>query len=251
MQRRIWIIGGSSGIGLCLVKEWLRKGYSVAVSARSASENEELAKLKSRYGKKLLCVDLDVTDTDSIKQAAQSIWDEFKELDWCMYNAGAYEVMKLDEWDIAHFEKMNETNYLGAIRFCNIVVPKLRQQGFGRIIFNASLSAYFGLPYGGGYSAPKAAVFNFAQSLQPELLEEGIQTQVINHGFVKTRLTSKNNFDMPQLMSPEKAAEGIAGGLEKEYRFEIHFPFALRWFLRFLSLIPNTLALKITRKLLQ
>ena len=117
-------------------------------------------------------------------------------------------------------------------------------------IWNASLSSYFGLPFGGGYSAPKAALLNLAESLQPELLEKGIKLQVINHGFVKTRLTHKNKFEMPQLMLPQQAAMQIIEQTEKPYRFEIHFPFKLSTFLQLLKILPYKISLAITRRMI-
>lgn len=250
MQKRIWIIGASSGIGLSLVHIWLQDGYRVAVSARNATTSQELLDLKKEYVNSLEMIDVDVTDSASLDDTLQKVWSLWDGLEWAFYNAGAYEVMHFKEWDIKNFELMSEVNYMGAVRFCTLIAQKFKTQGFGRIIMNASLSSYFGLPYGGGYSAPKAAMVNFAQSIQPELLQLGIQTQIINHGFVKTRLTAKNDFPMPGLMSPQEAAANIAKSLEKPYRFEIHFPFALRWFLRFLNMIPNVLALKLTKKAL-
>jgi len=73
---------------------------------------------------------------------------------------------------------------------------------------------------------------------------------VINHGFVKTRLTQKNSFDMPELMTPEEAAENIIKETKKPYQFEIHFPFKLSTFLQTLRLIPYRLSLTITKKML-
>ncbi|MDD2896678.1 MAG: SDR family NAD(P)-dependent oxidoreductase [Aliarcobacter sp.] len=104
---------------------------------------------------------------------------------------------------------------------------------------------------GGAYSASKAALVNLAQSIQPELLRKNIYVQIINHGFVKTRLTAKNDFDMPQLMLPNIAAKKIFEQLNKPYKFEISFPFILSKFLRFISLVPYKLSFYITKKFLK
>jgi len=89
-----------------------------------------------------------------------------------------------------------------------------------------------------------------AESLQPELSVKGIQLQVINHGFVKTRLTQKNSFEMPELMSPEEAAENIMKEIKNADRFEIHFPFKLSTFLQLLRLMPYRISLALTKKML-
>ncbi len=250
MKKRIWIVGGSSGIGLELVKKWLQEGILVIISARNSSSTKELLALKRIYEKQLQIVDMDVTSTESVKKAVPQAWKRFEGIDEWFYNAAVYEVMSIEEWNVEHFEAMMQVNYMGAVRVMNELLPYFEKEKKGRWIWNASLSSYFGLPLGGGYSAPKAALLNLAESLHPELRAKGIQLQVINHGFVKTRLTQKNNFDMPELMSPEEAAEKIIKGTKNTHRFEIHFPFKLSTFLQALRLLPYRVSLALTKKML-
>jgi short-subunit dehydrogenase len=113
-----------------------------------------------------------------------------------------------------------------------------------------SLASYFGLPYSGGYGPSKAALASLAESLQPELEAHGIQLQWINHGFVKSRLTDLNPFDMPQLMEADEAAAQILKGMASDSP-EVHFPWRLAKGLRFLRLLPIGLALKLTRRLVK
>jgi NAD(P)-dependent dehydrogenase (short-subunit alcohol dehydrogenase family) len=250
MSQRIWIVGASSGIGLELVKIWLSEGHSVVVSARNASNTKELLVLKHMYEAQLQIVDMDVTSMDSVKKAVPQAWKRFNGLDIWFYNAAVYEVMSVKEWNVEHFEAMMQVNYMGAVRVMSEIVPYFEAQNSGRWIWNASLSSYFGLPLGGGYSAPKAALANLAESLQPELSVKGIRLQIINHGFVKTRLTQKNSFEMPELMTPEEAAENIIKRINGSDRFEIHFPFKLSTFLQALRLLPYRISLAVTKKML-
>lgn len=250
MKKRIWIVGGSSGIGLELVTKWLLEGNSVVSSARRTSSSKELLALKSIYEEQLQIVDIDVTSMDSVKKAVPEVWEHFEGLDIWFYNAAVYEVMPSEEWNVEHFEAMMQINYMGAVRVMSKILPYFEQEKAGRWIWNSSLSSYFGLPLGGGYSAPKAALVNLAEALQPELSIKGIEMQVINHGFVKTRLTQKNSFDMPELMTSEEAAQKIIKGINKPYRFEIHFPFKLSTFLQTLRLIPYRASLSLTKKMM-
>ena len=251
MKKKIWIVGGSSGIGLELVKLWIKEDAHLIVSARNASTNEYLSTLQKAYPDSLYLLDIDVTDNNSVCTAVKKAWNVYEGIDLWFYNAGAYETMQSQEWKIEHFEQMMQVNYLGAIRVMNEVLPYFQAQEKGRWVFNLSLSSYFGLPYGGGYSAPKAALLNLCESIQPELLEKNIQVQVINHGFVKTRLTAKNDFDMPQVMLPEEAAKQIFEGLKQPYKFEIRFPFALSLSLRILRLLPYKISLALSKKALR
>jgi NAD(P)-dependent dehydrogenase (short-subunit alcohol dehydrogenase family) len=250
MKKRIWIVGASSGIGLELVKQWLLEGHFVVSSARNASYTKELLALKHIYETQLQIVDIDVTSMESVKKAVPQAWKRFNGLDVWFYNAAVYEVMSAQEWNVEHFEAMMQVNYMGAVRVMSEILPHFEKQGQGRWIWNASLSSYFGLPLGGGYSAPKAALVNLAEALQPELQEKGIEMQIINHGFVKTRLTQKNSFEMPGLMTAEEAAQRIIKETSKPYRFEFHFPFKLSAFLQTLRILPYRISLALTKKML-
>ena len=251
IMKRVWIVGGSSGIGLELVKLYLKNDCKVIVSSRSASKNDELCELKDHYNTSLQLLDLDVSQETSMDNIVKLAWNTYDGIDIWLYNAGAYETMKLDAWDIKHFEKMMQTNYLGAVKLIDLLTPLFEAQGSGRWAFNASLSSYFGLPYGGAYSAPKAALVNLIESIQPELIIRNIQAQIINHGFVKTRLTQKNDFDMPQLMTPETAAKNIYKGLNAPYQFEMRFPYKLAWFLRLIRFLPYRFSLAMTKRMLR
>jgi NAD(P)-dependent dehydrogenase (short-subunit alcohol dehydrogenase family) len=187
-------VGASSGIGLELLKRWLEEGHNVVASSRSAQSSTELLELQSTYFDRLVLLDLDVSASQDCSPIVQQAWDTFGNIDRWFYNAGAYDVLKQENWELEKFEMMMQTNYMGAVR---LMIPLSRYftvQGYGEWVWNSSLSSYFGLPYGGAYSAPKAALVNLAESIQPELKLKGIELRIINHGFVKTRLTQKNSF---------------------------------------------------------
>lgn len=250
MRKRIWVVGGSSGIGLELVRLLLQQEYRVVVSSRKATHSEVLLELKEAHEEHLYCLDLDVTDAVSMNEKVKEAWRVYQGIDIWFYNAGAYEAMAVEQWKLEKFELMNQVNYLGAVRLMHTLEPLFHSQGRGRWIWNLSLSSYFGLPLGGAYSAPKAALVNLAEALQPELNLRGIALQIINHGFVKTRLTAKNSFEMPELMEPKEAAEKILNGMNAPYRFEMRFPFKLGLFLRALRFMPYRISLALTRKML-
>jgi len=250
MEQNIWFIGGSSGIGFELVKQYLRADNNVIVSARTATCTQNLKELLVLYPTKLKLLDMDVSDSKSVKQGTSLAWDFYNGIDLCFYNAGVYESMKMEQWNLDHFEAMNSINYLGAVRLISSLAPLYEKQKHGSFVFNLSISSYIGLPYGGGYSAPKAALLNFCESIQPELMSKNIKVQVINHGFVKTRLTHKNDFEMPQLLEADLAAQIIYKELQKKYRFEIRFPFLLTSFINVLRMLPYKISLALTKKAL-
>ncbi|CAA6816790.1 MAG: Short-chain dehydrogenase [uncultured Sulfurovum sp.] len=251
MSLKVWIIGASQGIGLELARTYLSNNHQVIISARATENSQELSELKSAYVKHLTFVNMDVTNTESVSMATQKAWETYGGIDVCIYNAGAYEAMSMDEWNLEHFEMMNQVNYVGAVRLSTAIVPLFKTQQRGQLVFNASISSYLGLPYGGGYSAPKAALLNFCESIQPELATVNIKLQVINHGFVKTRLTAKNDFEMPQLLEPKEATEKIYEGVMHSKKFELKFPWALTGFLTLLRMLPYGISLNLTKKALK
>ncbi|HHS99593.1 MAG TPA: SDR family NAD(P)-dependent oxidoreductase [Thiomicrospira sp.] len=254
-QNRIWIIGGSEGIGLELTKQLLNKGSYLVVSARKAEQSIELVKLQAQYPKHLALLNCDVSLKDEVQSKTNQAWSIYNGLDTWIYNAGTYHPMTLKEWDINAFDKMNQVNYLGAVLFMHALLPLFEKSHSSekksqtQWLWNISLASDFGLPYGGGYSAPKAALQNLAESLQPELEEANIQLKVVNHGFVKTRLTAKNDFTMMGLMKPDEAAKKIVLALQKNH-FETRFPFSLASTLGIIKRLPKSWALKITRTML-
>jgi len=248
-QKRIWIVGGSSGIGLEFTKLCLYANYQVVVSSRTATTNQTLLNLKKKYHDNIALINLDLSIKEQIKSSVIAAWESFDGLDTWFYNAGAYDMMSIDEWESEKFEQMNEVNYLGVVRLMILLLPYFTAQKKGHWVWNSSLSSYFGLPQGGGYSAPKAALVNLAESIYPELHSKNIELQIINHGFVKTGLTDKNNFEMPQLMSAKYTAKKIFKAIQNPNSFEIKFPFLLSLFLKTLAFLPYNISLKITKKM--
>lgn len=250
MKKIVWIVGASEGIGLALAKRYLENGDCVIASARKTQNADNLLSLQEHYSTALHLLDVDVREQKSVALATEEAWKLYGGLDLCIYNAGVYESMSVDAWNLEHLSAMNDVNYMGAVRLLYALMPLFLTQGAGHILFNASISSYFGLPYGGGYSAPKAALLNLCESLYPELASKNINLQVVNHGFVKTRLTAKNRFAMPQLLTPQSAAQKIFEGSLKPTRFEIKFPFMLSTFLHLLRLLPYSIAFAVTKKVL-
>ncbi|QCU89909.1 SDR family NAD(P)-dependent oxidoreductase [Thiomicrorhabdus sediminis] len=247
---RIWLIGGSQGIGFELTQILLDQGHKLVVSSRGAESSLSLLKLQKKHHSQLKLLNLDVTKNQQIESAVKEAIAFLEVVDIAFYNAGTYTPMKMSEWQMTEFEKTNDINYLGAVRMLIALKECFLNQGHGRWIWNISLAADFGLPYGGAYSAPKAALMNLAESLQPELKAHNIQLQVINHGFVKTRLTAKNDFVMLGLMDAEQAAAKIAKVFNHN-KFETRFPFSLSSLLGTLKRLPKSWTLAITQKALK
>lgn len=242
MSERIWIMGASDGIGAALARLWAARGADVILSARS---EDRLADLAQELGgaEVLPC---DVTDRDSLAKAARQISASGK-LDRAITLAALYDPGKVMELDPDQAARIVNVNLTGSFNFARAAVPLLRQGG--QLALTGSVAGYVGLPQGQIYSATKAGVINLAESLRAELAPE-VDVRLISPGFVDTRLTQKNDFDMPALMQPDDAAAAIARGLNKG-GFEVHFPRRLTLPLKFLRVMPYALALRLSKSLVR
>ena len=135
---------------------------------------------------------------------------------------------------------------MGAFRVLNQVMPQFLQRDVGHIVITGSLSGFRGLPGAIGYGASKAGVMALAESLYADLRRSGIKVQVVNPGFIKTRLTEKNTFHMPFLMSPEEAADHMFKHMQST-RFKRSFPTLFSWLFRFSQFWPDWLYYRVFR----
>ncbi len=248
--RVVLITGASAGIGRALAIKLARDGWRVAVSARREAALHAIGEEYTDLADRLHPYPLDVTDPEACQQVFSAVEAEVGEIDTVILNAGDYDPMTLDEFDPALFRRLAEVNYLGAVNGVGAALGPMRARGRGQILVTASLSAYRGLPQAAPYGASKAAVLNMAESLRPALVGSGVSLRVINPGFVKTRLTEKNRFHMPQLITPEQAADYIHREID-DAGFEIIFPKRFAWTLKLLRLLPYRLYFALTRRMVQ
>lgn len=242
------IIGASAGIGRALALRLARHGDEVVVAARSQEALTALRTENPDCAERIHPRVMDVTDLEGLKKAVEEVEASVGPIRVCIMNAGAYEPVSADTIDPAVFERIHRVNYLGAVNTVAAVWPRMRARRTGQIILTGSLSAYRGLPKAAAYGSSKAAMVSFAESLRPEFARAGVQLRVINPGFVKTRLTARNKFRMPQLLTPEQAAEAIFRELGRP-GFEIAFPKRLTYTLKLLRLLPYRLYFRITGRM--
>ncbi len=229
--KRYWLVGASEGLGRALAHKLSEAGAEVIVSARSADRLEELV---AELPGKASFATVDVSSRDSVEEAAA----EVGEIDGVVYLAGVYWPMKAGEWDGEKAELMADINFTGAMRTMGAVVPGMMKRGKGHIVLTGSLSGFRGLPGAIGYGASKAGVMYLGESMHADLRGSGIEVQVGNPGFIKTRLTDKNDFKMPFLMTPEEAAQHMFD-LMNSGSFKKSFPTLFGMMFRASQFLPD------------
>jgi NADP-dependent 3-hydroxy acid dehydrogenase YdfG len=229
--KRYWLVGASEGLGAALAHKLSRTGVEVIVSARSQDKLDALvAELPGNATAQVV----DVSDRDSVKAAAQAVGD----VDGVVFLAGVYWPTKAQEWGAEQVEAMADINFTGAIRVMGAVMPMMQTRGSGHLVITGSLSGFRGLPGAIGYSASKAGVMALAESMYADLRGSGIDVQLANPGFIKTRLTEKNEFTMPFIMEPDAAAQEMFELMNSD-RFKKSFPRVFSWVFRLSQFMPD------------
>lgn len=242
-NKNIWLIGCSTGIGKALALRLLELGAQVTLSSRKGTL---LAEIQTMYPAQTTVLPLDVLDIQQINEQFKKI----QSLDLVIYLAADYSPLSVTNFDAEIVSRIIDVNLKGATNISSVVLPQLIAQKSGHLSFVASIAGYIGLPHSSVYGATKAALINMAESFYLECKEFNVDISIINPGFVKTNLTSKNTFEMPFIMTPEQAASEIVRGFEKG-RFCIVFPKGFSLFFRTLRLLPYCLHLKLAKKLIK
>ena len=242
-ERRVWLIGASSGIGLATASLLHARGARVIVSARQASALADF--VAAHPGSQALV--LDITDRAALQTATDRLLADGP-LDLVCYLAGHYRPMRALDIDLDDALRHQQVNLTGVWHLLAALLPALLAQGHGHVSLVSSVAGFRGLPRSLAYGPTKAALINLAESLYLDLQPLGLGVSVITPGFVATPLTAGNDFPMPALLTPEQAAAEIVRGWERG-EFMIHFPKRFSRFLLLLRLLPYRAYFALVRRL--
>jgi len=216
----VWITGATSGIGKSLTLALAAQGHRVIASARNKIG---LRKLES-HSNNIHGLDCDISDDNALDHLAKRLRTLSPSLDRIILNAGTCEYLDFPEPDWGATRRLMDVNFFGTLNCTQVALPLLRNSETQRphIVVIASQVTAAPFPRAEAYGASKAALQYFYDSLRLDLVPDNIDVTVVNPGFVDTPLTQKNDFDMPFLMSADKAAENILKKIESRPR---HYSF--------------------------
>lgn len=207
--RKVWVVGASSGIGAELARELVRRGADVAISGRRPAELAEVS-----FGS-MTTVPVDVTDPGAVDEAVAAVREGLGGLDTVVFSAGYWKQFDAAEWGRETFARHVEVNLLGLNNVLAAVVPGLVNQGRGHLVGIASVAGYRGLPGSEAYGATKAAQLNLLEAMRASLSRKRIRVTTVAPGFVRTEMTSSNEFPMPFIVEADEAGRTIVDGLER------------------------------------
>jgi len=188
MSKVIVITGASSGIGELSAKALARAGHTVHAGmrntkGRNAAKVEEYAEYAAANGVDLRSVELDVSSQESVDAAIAAVHAAHDRIDVVMHNAGHMVTGPTEAFTPEEMAQVYDTNVLGAQRVNRAVLPLLRAQGHGLLLWTGSTSTRGGTPpYLAPYFAAKAAMDSVAVSYAAEVARFGIETSIIVPG---------------------------------------------------------------------
>ena len=193
MGKTCIVTGANSGIGRSTAITLAKNDYTVFATMRSLERGEKLREIAQRLNLKINQVELDVSDTDSVKHGVIEILDQTDEIDVLINNAGIGSNAVIEDVNIESDKGVFETNFWGSVRCIQAVLPTMRQQKSGHIIQVSSIAGRVGLPAQPIYSASKWALEGLSENLAHDLSSFGVRVSIIEPGVTRTAILGKNN----------------------------------------------------------
>lgn len=242
---RVFITGASSGLGAALAHHYAAQGASLGLVARREPLLQQLvATLPNPERHRIYA--LDVTDHAALARAADDFMRAHGGVDVVIANAGISRGT-LTEYteDLPVFERIIATNVTATVATFAPFISAMKQQAQAssndcRLVGIASVAGIRGLPGSEAYSASKAAVISYCESLRVELRASGIKVVTIAPGYIDTPMTKHNSYPMPFLMPAEKFAEKAAQAIAAGTSYRV-IPWQMGVVAKLLRMLPNAL----------
>jgi NAD(P)-dependent dehydrogenase (short-subunit alcohol dehydrogenase family) len=198
VSKAVLITGCSSGIGHATAEHLAERGWTVYATARGEESIRDLAE----RGCKTLA--LDVTDESSMRAAVSAVEEAEGAVGVLVNNAGYSQSGAIETVPVEDVRRQFETNVFGLIRMCQLVLPGMRRQRWGRIVNLSSMGGKLTFPGGGAYHATKHAVEAISDVLRFEVRGFGIDVILIEPGLIRTRFgeTAVGSMDAAESEGP-------------------------------------------------
>ena len=180
VSKAVLVTGCSSGIGRATAGHLVDVGWRVYATARNV---EAIAPLEERG---CVLLPLDVTDEDSMISAVYKVERQEGAVGVLVNNAGYSQSGAVEAVPMDKVRRQFETNVFGLVRMCQLVLPGMRRQGFGRIVNVSSIGGKLTFPGGGYYHASKYAVEAMSDALRFEVEGFGVRVSVVEPGLIRT-----------------------------------------------------------------
>ncbi len=207
------VTGGNGGIGLAMAEGMAQAGANVAVAARDAGKGADaVAKLES-HGVTAKFVSVDVTDESSCRAMIEQVQADFGRLDILVNNAGTNIRKQPEEYDMAEWHAVMDTNLTSAFACSQAAYPAMKAVGGGKIINIGSMMSIFGASFSVVYGASKGGIVQMTKGMACAWAKDGIQVNAVLPGWIDTTLTRQARQQIEGLQEKvvERTPEGRWG----------------------------------------
>lgn len=184
----VWITGASSGIGRALAHEWGERGARLILSGRDL---QRLSAVANRTGAETITVPFDVRDSEAMQRGVERALKWAGQVDVLVNNAGISQRSLALETSMEVYRQIIDIDLTSQIELTQLLLPKMVEQGGGKLVFISSIAGKVGVPLRTAYSAAKFGLIGYADALRAEVKQHGIGVHVIAPGSVATDV-SKN-----------------------------------------------------------
>ena len=183
------VTGGATGLGLAITRCLISAGARVAVLGRRSPETASPA--LREFGERAKYYSFDVTDTGHAKDIADQVFTDLGRIDILVNNAGNHCKKYIWDMSVEDYASVLNTHLVGAFALTKAVIPYMKENRHGRVIFQASMTSYIGQPMVSGYATAKAGYLGLIHTLTAELAEYGITVNAIAPGWIDTPMFHK------------------------------------------------------------
>ena len=236
--KTVFLTGASTGIGEGIALKLAKEGAVLGLLARRKELLDDLAARCEAAGGIARAFSADVTDAEALSQAATAFREEFGHIDIMIANAGMGGNDALTRaYDPASVKKLIDINLLGAANSIYAVIGDMVERKSGQLVAISSLAGFRGLPKSAAYSASKAGMTAFFESVRLDNAKHNIDVTIIHPGFIKTPLTSGRSNKMPFIMELDDAIPYFIRAIENKKKFAA-FPWQLAWVVKLAKIMP-------------
>ena len=237
----VLITGASSGIGQALAWRFYQAGYRLALVARRVSDVNTWVEAKGITVSRYQVYSADVCETDSMVRMGAECLALQGLPDIVIANAGiSIGIDTAERSDVDVMARVFATNNIGMMATFHPFVAAMQHRGQGTLVGIASVGGIRGMPGHGAYSASKAAVINYCESLRGELRASGVRVVTLLPGYVATPLTSRNRYSMPFLMQANEFADQAFAAIQAQTSYRV-IPWQMGLIAKLMRALPNAL----------
>lgn len=212
-SQRVFITGASSGIGAALARAYAVRGATLGLVAR---RQEALDALRAELPGEHASYIADVAEVEQLAAAARQFIARFGLPDVVIANAGvSIGTLTEERGDLVVFERVLRTNVLGMVATFQPFILSMRRAHAGQLVGISSVAGVRGLPGAAAYSASKAAVARYLESLRVELHGSGVAVTEIRPGYIRTPMTAVNRYRMPFIIDADDAAQRFIRAIDR------------------------------------